>query len=279
MSGSVGNHTPAPFRVTDRRRETHDTWTLNLEPCVTDAGGLPAFAPGQFAMLYAFGAGEAPVSVSAVSAGDGLVHTVRAVGATTRAISGSRPGDVLGVRGPFGVAWPLAEAAGHDVVVIAGGIGLAPLRPVVHELLAHRARYGSVSVLIGGRSPPELPYAAEIGRWRARRDVAVEVTVDAAPADWSGRVGVVTRLIRGAAFAAGRAVAMMCGPEVMMRFAAAALRDRGVPDRRVWMSLERSMQCAVGHCGHCQLGPLFVCKDGPVFRADAVGALMRVPEL
>ena len=195
VSGSVGNHTPAPFRVTDRRRETHDTWTLKLEPCVADAGGLPPFAPGQFAMLYAFGAGEAPISVSAVSAATGS-STPSAPWARRRAPSArSRPGDVLGVRGPFGVAWPLAEAAGHDVVVIAGGIGLAPLRPVVHELLAHRARYGSVSVLIGGRSPPELLYAAEIGRWRARRDVEVEVTVDAAPADWSGRVGVVTRLI------------------------------------------------------------------------------------
>jgi NAD(P)H-flavin reductase len=268
---------PAPARVTAMHRETHDTWTLRLE---RSGEALPAFAPGQFAMLYAFGAGEIPISVSAVDdAGAALVHTVRAVGATTRALCASEPGDVLGVRGPFGTCWPLAATEGRDVVLVAGGIGLAPLRPVVHALVAHPERYGRVSVLIGGRTPAELPYAEEIESWRVRSGVSVEVTVDAAPEGWSGRVGVVTRLIPGAAFDPRRTVAMMCGPEVMMRFAAGALRDRGLADDAIWVSLERSMKCAVGHCGHCQLGPVFVCKDGPVFRADAVERLLRVPEL
>jgi NAD(P)H-flavin reductase len=269
---------PVPFRVTDKRRETHDTWTLRLEPA--GEGTVAPFAPGQFAMLYAFGAGEVPISVSRLPGDDGvLVHTIREVGAVSAALCAAPVGNVIGVRGPFGVAWPVAEAQGRDVVLVAGGIGLAPLRPVIHELLARRDRYGQLSVLYGGRSPRELLYGDELERWAQRPDVAVGVTVDAADGGWQGRVGVVTRLIPGARFDPARTIAMMCGPEVMMRFAAVALRDRGLGDDAIWVSLERSMKCAVGHCGHCQLGPLFVCKDGPVFRRDTVEPLMRVAEL
>lgn len=268
---------PTAFRVADKQRETDDTWTLRLEP--SSAGTPMGFSPGQFAMLYAFGVGEAPISVSSMGRDGAVVHTVRAVGAVTEAICAAAPGDVLGVRGPFGTAWPLAEAQGRDVVVIAGGIGLAPLRPVVHELLAHRERYGEVTVLYGGRSPTDLLYVHELERWRGRFDVVVEVTVDSADDAWHGRVGVVTRLIQRVELDPGRTVAMMCGPEVMMRFATAALQDRGVGDDCMWLSLERSMTCATGHCGHCQLGPLFICKDGPVLRRDVVEPLMRVAEL
>jgi NAD(P)H-flavin reductase len=264
---------PIPVRVTDKRRETGDTWTLRLEPA--PAG----FSPGQFAMLYAFGVGEAPISVSGIGGDGTVVHTVRAVGAVTRALCAAQPGDVLGLRGPFGTAWPLAEAEGCDVVVIAGGIGMAPLRPVVHALLAQRERYRDVTVLYGGRSPAELLYEHELERWRSRFDVDVDVTVDVAGGDWHGRVGVVTRLVPRAVFEPSRTMAMMCGPEVMMRFAAAALQDHGVSDDRIWLSLERSMMCATGHCGHCQLGSLFICKDGPVFRRDDVERLMSVEEL
>jgi NAD(P)H-flavin reductase len=269
---------PVAYRVLERGRETHDTWTLKLAPA---SGVAPheSFAPGQFAMLYAFGAGEAPISVSAVADDGVVVHTIRAVGAVTRALCAAQAGEVVGVRGPFGTAWPLREADGADVVIVAGGIGLAPLRPVVHELLAHRDRYGEVSILYGGRSPAELLYVHEVERWRGRFDVTVEVIVDAADADWHGRVGVVTRLIPRATFDPQNTVAMMCGPEVMMRFAAPALQDRGLGDDRIWLSLERGMECAVGHCGHCQLGPLFICKDGPVLRRDIVEPLMRVAEL
>jgi NAD(P)H-flavin reductase len=265
---------PAPFRVTGKRRETHDTWTLALEPV-----GMPVdpFEPGQFAMLYAFGAGEVPISVSG---GQGpLVHTVRAVGAVTEALCALVPGAAVGIRGPYGVGWPMALAEGRDVVVVAGGIGLAPVRPVIYQLLANRERYGDVTILYGGRSPEELLYVEELERWRSRFDVTLDVTVDTAPAGWHGRVGVVTTLISRATFDPGNAIAMMCGPEVMMRFVAGALRDRGMPDDSIWLSLERSMKCAVGHCGHCQLGPLFVCKDGPVARLDRVERLLGVREL
>lgn len=273
---------PAPFRVAHVRRETHDTWTLELVragPALGDAAAR--FAPGQFAMLYAFGVGEAPISISDHSArqGERLVHTVRAVGAVTEALCALRVGDAIGVRGPYGTAWPLQEAVGHDVVIVAGGIGLAPLRPAIYHVLAHRERYGDVAIVYGGRSPDELLYVSELERWRARFDVSVHVTVDAAPADWHGRVGVVTTLLPRITFDPDKVMAMLVGPEVMLRFTAAALRDRDIPSTSIWVSLERSMKCGVGWCGHCQLGPLFVCKDGPVARLDRVERWMRVRAL
>jgi NAD(P)H-flavin reductase len=265
---------PAEFRVRDAVRESADTVTLTLE------GDGGRFAPGQFAMLYAFGAGEVPISISGgLGGGDPLVHTVRAVGAVTEALCALGPGDRVGVRGPYGTAWPLAEAAGRDVVIVAGGLGLPPLRPVIRALLAERERYGEVNVLYGGRSPEELLFRDEVEAWRGRLDATVEVIVDAAPAGWRGRVGVVTKLVPRATFDPANAIAMMCGPEVMMRFAAQALRERGVTDDLIWVSLERSMKCATGHCGHCQLGPLFVCKDGPVVRHDRAAPLMALREL
>lgn len=263
---------PAAFRIRDRRQETHDTWTLDLEPV---GDGIAPCAPGQFGMLSVFGVGEVPISVSAAP----HVHTVRAVGAVTRALCRLDRGAIVGVRGPFGTAWPLDGAEGRDVVVVAGGLGLAPLRPVVHELLAHRERFGAVSVLCGGRSPAELLFLEELERWRARLDVTVEVIVDAPDGGWGGRVGVVTRLLPRAELDPAAAVAMVCGPELMMRFTAQALVERGLAPERIWLSLERSMKCAVGHCGHCQLGPLFICKDGPVASHAAVAALMAVREL
>jgi NAD(P)H-flavin reductase len=262
-----------PCRIAARRQETADTWTVRLEPA---NGGFRAFAPGQFAMLYVFGSGEVPISISAIPDG-ALVHTVRAVGSVTRALCDTAEGAGLAVRGPFGRGWPMERAEGRDVVVVAGGLGLAPLRPVVHALVEQRERYGRVTLLYGGRSPSELLFRDELETWRDA--IGVELIVDAPEPGWAGEVGVVTRLIRRAEIDPARTVAMACGPEVMMRFAAASLRERGVAAADIWLSLERSMKCATGHCGHCQLGPLFMCKDGPVVTHDAVEPLMAVPEL
>ncbi len=259
---------PRPARVLSKLRETHDTWTLEVED-------PEPFHPGQFAMLYAFGAGEAPISVSAL--GEGRAHTVRAVGAVTQALCAVPEGGAIGVRGPFGNAWPLAAAEGRDVVLVAGGLGLAPLRPAIHALLAAPERFGAVTVLYGGRTPSELLFPAELEQWRER--IRVDVTVDAPASGWTGKVGLVTKLIERAALDPARTVALICGPEVMMRFAAAALEARGMTDDAVWVSLERSMKCATGHCGHCQLGPLVICRDGPVFRYDRVAPLLRIREL
>jgi NAD(P)H-flavin reductase len=268
---------PVPHRVADKRQETHDTWTLLLEP---SRESIAPFSPGQFAMLYAFGVGEIPVSFSGESEDGGrLRHTVRSVGATSGAICSLEKGAYVGVRGPFGSSWPVTEAEGRDVIVVAGGIGLAPLRPVIYHVLSHRERFARVTIAYGARAPAELLYMEELQHWRARLDVELGVTVDSAGAEWRGRVGVVTTLIGAGQFDAANATAFVCGPEVMMRFTIAALRDAQLPDASIRVSMERSMKCAVGHCGRCQLRERFVCKDGPVFRGDEIGALMRVREL
>ena len=263
---------PRPFRVTRRARETSDTWTLTLEPV---EGSPLAIAPGQFTMLYAFGIGEVPISVSGKPGGP-LVHTVRGVGAVTEAICSAQKGSVLGVRGPLGNAWPLSDEGG-DVVVVAGGIGLAPLRGVVYELVRRRGEFGEAALLYGGRTPADLLYPKELERWR--ETLQLDVTVDAAEPGWEGKVGFVAKLVGSARFDPEATTAFVCGPEIMMRTSAEALLDRGVAAERIWVSMERNMQCGLGLCGHCQLGPTLICRDGPVYRWDEVERLMAVREL
>lgn len=268
---------PSPYRVVAKRQETHDTWTLELDPLDR---ALPAFLPGQFAMIYAFGVGEVPISICGNRSRSGaLVHTVRGVGPVSGAICATPPGGTLGVRGPYGTPWPIAEREGSDVAVVAGGVGLAPLRPVIDHVLANRERYRRLVVLYGARSPAELLFIDALQEWRARFDVEVDVIVDAAGSDWLGRVGVVPTLVARADFDPAASVAMIVGPEVMIRFTVEALRERGMKSPDIYVSLERNMQCAVGHCGHCQIGPHFVCKDGPVFRYDAIAPWLKVREL
>lgn len=260
---------PQPYRIQRVGRETRDTFTLELRSMNGD-DGFP-FAAGQFNMLYLFGVGEVPISISGDPTNPHtLVHTIRAVGTVTQRICSLKKGAVLGVRGPFGGHWPVEEAAGNDVVIIAGGIGLAPLRPTIYYLLAHRGRYGRIVLLYGARTPADLLYKRELERWRGRFDLEVEITVDTATADWRGNVGVVTTLIPSAPFDPLNTVAMMCGPEVMMRFTLMEFQKRGVPAENTFISMERNMKCAIGFCGHCQFGPTFVCKDGPVFRYDRI---------
>jgi NAD(P)H-flavin reductase len=266
---------PAPFRVSERSRETHDTWTLRLEPL--NGTGLKV-GPGQFTMLYAFGIGEVPISFCGDPEGP-LVHTVRAVGPVTTAICAATEGTALGVRGPFGNTWPVDEAVDGDVVIVAGGIGLAPLRPVLYEVLRRRDRYGEVALLYGSRTPRDLLYVPELEQWRARFDLHVGVTVDTAEGDWRGRVGVVPKLVAGARFDPSKTTAFVCGPEIMMHFTVQDLLDRGVAANRIALSMERNMRCGVGHCGHCQLGPTLICRDGPVYRYDEVERLLAVREL
>lgn len=261
---------PSPCVVVAREQETHDTWTLELESV---AGHEWRVLPGQFVMVYAFGVGEVPISVSAAP----LVLTVRAVGAVTAAVCASEPGAVLGVRGPFGRPWPIAEAAGADVVVVAGGIGLAPLRLLLLHAIDRRSDYGRIVLLYGARTPDDLLYVAELDRWR--EDAFVDLVVDAADAGWGAKVGVVPTLVPGAPFDPARAVAFVCGPEVMMRFSVEALLERGLAPDRIHVSLERNMRCGIGLCGHCQLGPTLICRDGPVYPYDVAGPWLGVREL
>lgn len=269
---------PTPWRIEQVRQETADTFTLSLAP--TGAPTPLSFAAGQFNMLYVFGIGEVPISISGnPTAPTPLTHTTRRVGTVTRAMAKLKPGDALGVRGPFGTGWPLAEAAGRDVVLVAGGIGLAPLRPALYYLLAHRQNFGRIVVLHGTRTPQDLLFRSEVRRWSQRDDLYVQGTVDRAAGPWRGNVGVVTTLIPQAPFDPSNSVALLCGPEVMMRFTALELQKRGLPAERIFVSLERNMHCAVGYCGHCQYGPEFVCRDGPVFRYDRVKPWLNVREL
>ncbi|MGW8378194.1 FAD/NAD(P)-binding protein [Streptomyces sp. ODS28] len=268
----AGAALPLPHRVLWSRQESADTVSFRLEPV---AETLPAFAPGQFAMVYAFGVGEIPVSVSGI-AGPGVIHTVRGVGAVSEALCRLRAGDVVGLRGPFGTDWGLDRAAGHDLLILAGGIGLAPLRPLVQAVLDSPRRYGRAHLLIGARTPADLLYREELHRWRTAHP---RVTVDRPDAHWSGHVGVVTGLLALADFAPHNTTAFVCGPEAMIRASANALIQGGVPAHRVRVSLERNMRCATGHCGHCQLGPLLLCRDGPVIGWDRAQPLLTVREL
>lgn len=268
---------PRSYRVLGRQRHTHDAVTLVLEP--VDGQPLP-FAAGQFTMLGAFGKGEAPISISGDPAEPGrLEHTVRDVGGVTHTLASAAPGDLLTVRGPYGRAWQTGDGAGGDLVIVAGGIGLAPLRSAILEILARRPEFGRVSLLYGAREPAEQVFTADLAAWAADpRELAVTVTVDRAGAGWPGPVGLVTRLIPAARFNPARTLALVCGPEVMMRFVAAALADAGVPAGRIRVSLERNMECGVGLCGHCQLREYFICTDGPVFGYDQVAGLLAIRE-
>ena len=275
----VGLAVPVAYRVVRRHEETHDVATLELAP---DEHPIDEPQPGQFTMLYAFGVGEVPISVSGCpSDGGTLRHTIRAVGPVSRALWDLRAGDVVGLRGPFGRGWPAvgAETDGSDVVVVGGGIGLAPLRPLVRRALAERPSIGRLAVLVGARTPDDLVFADELHAWEANANVDVAVTVDAAPPSWRGEVGVVTRLLRRLEVDPARAIAMLCGPEVMLRYVAGALVERGVDPNAIFVSLERNMHCAVRRCGHCLLGPLFVCADGPVVPWSVAGPLLEVRRL
>ena len=267
---------PEPVEVLAKRQDTGDTWTLELRAC---SGEPFDFAPGQFTMLSAGGSGEVPISISGhPDRPERLVHTVRAVGLATAAICAAEPGRVLGVRGPFGRPWPVQQAEGADVVIAAGGIGLAPLRPALLWMLARRERYGRLVLLYGGRAPDQLLYSGELAEWQ-ERGLESLVTVDRAGPEWLGHIGVVTRLVRRAGLDGPDTVAMSCGPEVMMRFTVAALREVGVDAHRIYVSAERNMQCGIGHCGHCQLGPSLVCRDGPVYRWSELEPWLAIREL
>lgn len=269
---------PQLARVRARRRDAPDVFTLDVE-LEKPAETVP-FVPGQFNMLTVFGVGEVPISFSGDPAkADRAIHTIRAVGPVSKALIELRPGEALGLRGPFGRGWPMAEAAGQDVVIVAGGLGLAPLRPAIYRLLAEREHYGRIVLLYGSRSPEDIVYLRELQSWRRRMDIDVEVTVDHAVSAWHSHIGVVTRLIPRASFDPLHSIAFVCGPEMMMRFAIAALTDAGIADTAIFLSMERNMKCAVGFCGHCQYSPVFVCRDGPVFRYDRVRGLLTVKEL
>jgi NAD(P)H-flavin reductase len=262
-----GPHPLAPRLATVRShtQETADTVTLVLTSPTAEP--FPMFRPGQFNMLYLPGIGEAAISISGDPRNDReLVHTVRAAGKISNALSSLLPGSTVGFRGPYGRGWPVHVAEGKDLLIVAGGLGLPPLRPLLYEVLSRRPRFGRVEIIYGARSPGDLVFYSEVQEWRQRSDLRFQTTVDAAGREWYGDVGVVTTRVPDMRFDPKNSVAFLCGPEIMMKMTARALEARGVPKEAMWVSMERNMKCAVGFCGHCQFGPSFVCKDGPVFR-------------
>lgn len=271
--------TPTFLRIAERVQETADVVTLELAvPSEHEA----AFRhrPGQFDMLYVFGVGEVPISISGdATRHDRVTHTVRAVGPVSTALTKLGTGDVVGVRGPFGNPWPLDAARGADVLVIAGGIGLMPLRPVILHLLRNRGQFGRVSLLYGAKRRDDLLFRDELSDWRRHPDLEVRVALNEADRDWTGDVGFVTQLLPKVGVAPADTVAFLCGPEIMIRATGRALVDIGMSARHVHASMERNMKCALGTCGHCQLGPLFICRDGPVFSFDRIDPLMSIREL
>lgn len=268
---------PRRFRVASVREETSDTTTLTLEH---EDGPPIDFEPGQYTMLYVFGVGEVPISISGdPGRPETLVHTIRAVGAVTRALVDLHPGDVVGVRGPFGFGWPVSEARDKDLLVVAGGIGLAPLRPVLYHAVTHRSELGAVSLVYGARSPSDLLYRDQLEDWLQTPALDVEVTVDVSEQDWRGDVGMVTGLLPRVPVQPGRSLAMLCGPELMMKVVARDLLSAGLSGDDIYVSIERNMKCAISLCGHCQFGPDFVCSGGPVFRLSAVAERWQVEEI
>jgi NAD(P)H-flavin reductase len=236
------------------------------------------FEPGQFNMIYVPGYGEAAISISSDPNKPQTVgHTIRFVGNVTRQISRLKVGDVVGVRGPFGSSWPMKSLYGSDVIIAAGGIGLPPLRPVIDQIIHERERYGKVVVLYGARTPNDLLFMAEIETWR-RANIEVNITVDRADEKWTGQVGVVPLLFYHFRINPAKTTVLSCGPEIMIRFVVFEALARRVPADRIYVSLERNMKCGQAACGHCQIGPYFVCKDGPVFRYQAIEPYFNVEE-
>ena len=270
----IDQMTPIPFRVRSVREELSHTFTLELEP----PNGAFTFEPGQFTMIYAFGIGEVPISISSSPTREAtLLQTIRRTGAVTHALGTLKSGDYVGIRGPYGRPWPVAEAKGRDLLIIGGGIGLAPLRPAIYHALENREDYERVVVLYGTRTPDDILFETELRRWGDRTDITTLITVDAADRGWYGAVGVVTRLIGRVGFEPSNATAMVCGPEIMMTVTAERLMEGyAVAPENIYVTMERNMKCGIGVCGHCQFGPKFICTDGAVFPYDEVGHLFNI---
>ncbi len=283
MNGGARTTAPNPWlahsaKVRKLIAEADCVTTYHLALAAAGDTGALEFRPGQFGMLYLPGIGESPIGISG-SDDETWAFTVRLAGNTTRGLAKLQVGDSLGVRGPFGSSWPLEKCRGADLVIAAGGLGLPPLRPVIYEYLRNPELYGRLTVLYGARSPAALIYTSEYDCWR-QQGVDLQTTVDASDLNWTGNIGVVPQLLdRLASLEPRRTIVLTCGPEVMMQFVVRSALKRGIPVENIWVSLERNMQCAVGLCGHCQLGPEFICKDGPVFRYDRAAPWMTVEAL
>ncbi|HSA99081.1 MAG TPA: FAD/NAD(P)-binding protein [Anaerolineales bacterium] len=268
-------HWAEVVKITSEIEGVATYWLKFTDPAIQAAY---TFQPGQFNMIYIPGYGEAAISISSdVEERDTVGHTIRFVGNVTKAAGRLKVGDVVGLRGPFGTSWPIQEMTGKDVFIACGGIGLPPLRPVLYHIMKNRFQYGKVTLLYGARVPADLMYTSEYETWK-NAGIDVETTVDRGDANWLGRVGVVPMWFYQFRINARNTTVLTCGPEIMIRFVIYEALARRVPLENIYVSLERNMKCGQGSCGHCQLGPYFICKDGPVFRFDALEPFFNVEE-
>jgi NAD(P)H-flavin reductase len=269
---------PTLYRIKDKSVENERMITLTYEP--DGQHSIEQMRPGQFNMLYAFGIGEIPISVSSLLTGsEYLTHTIQDVGAVSHALCSMQVGDTIGVRGPFGTSWPVEDALYKDVIIMAGGVGFAPLRPVIEKITLERENYGEVNFLYGTREPADIIFHKDVISLQSDPSINFLITVDHSYSNWRGNVGVVTNLIHQAEFDPDNTLVFLCGPEIMMRYGAQALMESGIDPSQIIVSMERNMKCGIGHCGHCQYGPQFICKDGPVFPYTSVMDSLKIFEL
>jgi NAD(P)H-flavin reductase len=272
---------PRPYRVIDKIQEVADIHSLHVVPI---DGPLPVFEPAQIGMLGAFGVGEAAISVSSATANaDYHAYTIRRAGPITGALVDTPVGGVITIRGPFGRPWPLDRIDTGQLLIVGGGLGIAPLRAVIHGAVARLDRLDRVALVYGAKRPDQLVYRSDLAAWE-QAGVEVSLIVDEAAGGWDGAVGVVPSLLGrggdgrgpGVEMDWGDTTAFVCGPDVMMHFTATALERLGMSSDRIWLTFERNMQCGNALCGHCQLGPFIVCRDGPVASYAQVGRFHQV---
>ncbi len=265
-------HLPSEAVITERIQDSHDTFTMRLSITGMDRF---SFQPGQFNMLYLYGVGEVPISiVPDADSENAFDHTIRVVGRVTAGLANLQPGARVGIRGPFGRGWPVDEVKGDDLLIVTGGLGSAPLVSVVDRVMANRSDYGQVSILHGVKYDRDLVWPEKYAKWGKVPNTRVLLTADAPTLDWVWAKGTAVDLFEKLEIEPDKTTVMLCGPEVMMLAAIERLRSMQVSDDRIWLSLERNMQCGIGHCGHCQLGPMFVCKNGPVFCLSEISNLL-----
>lgn len=266
---------PIPFVISKIKKETKDTFTIEL-----DTPNKFEFKAGQFNMLYLFGVGEVAISISGdQSKREKLIHTIRNVGSVTNRISNLKKNDVLGVRGPFGSSWQIEKFQNKDILIIAGGLGLAPVRPIIYYILNNRNSFNKVTILYGTKNPNEIIFKNELHKWKSSFDIDLQIIVDNPDSNWKGNTGLITTLIKNLNLVLDNTIAMICGPEIMMKVSAIEVENKGLNPQNIYLSMERNMKCAIGLCGHCQYGSKFICKDGPVFSYLEIKHLLDIWEL
>jgi sulfhydrogenase subunit gamma (sulfur reductase) len=262
---------PHPMEIVRVIPETEDTKTFHIQFQDPTLREVFSFLSGQFAEYSVFGEGEATFCISSSpTRRDHLEFSVKRVGRVTYALHQLNPGDVIGFRGPYGNHFPLERLKGKNLVFIGGGIGLAPLRSLIQNVLDNRLDYGEISILYGARTPQDLCFKYDLENWNQNRTVKMTTTVDMGDSEWKGKVGLVPMVLQEMTPSPDNAVAVTCGPPIMIRYTLLALEKLGFTPSQIWTTLEMKMKCGVGKCGRCNIGPLYVCKDGPVFSYEEI---------